>query len=450
MKRSTLPHATNLWSSTWLEHGLLTLLLVIGTVRAIVTGAPLVALVPAVVAFLAWYAVGIRLARRATTTTGSGLPTRLSSTASDETKEPLRPSKDPPRTPAAALGWLAGLILLWTALVLVSPSFAWMAFSLWLLIGHFFDLWRGLVLSVAVLLVVLASTGTSGGMSMASVLGPTIGAFFAVLISRGRHQLIRDAIERQALVDSLIRAQAESEELGAELVAAQRESGVLAERTRLARDIHDGLAQNFSSILLTARAARDGQPTEGSTDLAAASSGALQSIEHSALDGLEEARRVVAALAPKGLADTGLTASLSRLLTAVTEHTGLETELHVDGELTSLPTSVEVALLRVAQGGLANVRQHAGASRVVVSLTDAGETVRLDIVDNGKGFDPLRIAAPSDGGEAGASTGGYGLRSSRDRLRGLGGGLDIESRAGGGTALTAYLPLHPSGPGTVP
>ncbi len=96
-----------------------------------------------------------------------------------------------------------------------------------------------------------------------------------------------------------------------------------------------------------------------------------------------------------------------------------------------------MALLRVAQGALANVRQHARAGRVVVTLTGADDSVRLDIVDDGRGFDPSHApeATPD------LALGGYGLRASRERLRDLGGGLDVESRPGDGTALTAYLPL---------
>ncbi|HEY9424759.1 MAG TPA: ATP-binding protein, partial [Microterricola sp.] len=103
--------------------------------------------------------------------------------------------------------------------------------------------------------------------------------------------------------------------------------------------------------------------------------------------------------------------------------------------LPALATTVEVALLRTAQSALANVRQHAGASRVVVNLADAGDSVRLDIVDNGSGFD----AGAWDTGPG--SAGGYGLHSMRARLRELGGGLDVESAAGEGVALSAHVPL---------
>lgn len=98
-------------------------------------------------------------------------------------------------------------------------------------------------------------------------------------------------------------------------------------------------------------------------------------------------RRIIAALAPAELEAGALAAALDRLLSRVAEETGMQVELHADASLPLLPTEVEVALLRTAQSALANVRVHAQASRVVVSLIDADDSVRLDIIDDGVGFD---------------------------------------------------------------
>ncbi len=401
-----------------LHHGLFLLLVGVGLARSVATGASLPWLVVSEVALLGWYAVGTRLAGRP----GSG----------------------------AALWWLLGLTVAWLGTVLVSPENVWVAVTLWLLAGHFLRVKWAVLYTVLVLALVIAAQA-HGGMPWGSgmIMGPAVGAVFSLVLSLGQHRLVRDGIERQRLVDSLIEAQSASEELHAELAAAQRESGVLEERTRLSRDIHDGVAQTFSSILLTARTASDTTLTPQEQRAV------LSRIEDSAREGLEESRRVVRALAPRDLADSGLTASLRRTLATLSAQTGIATDLHVDGEITTLPTAVEVALLRVAQGALANVRQHAGATRVVATLTDLGDSVRLDIVDDGRGFDPSATASrarPGDttgAGRTGAGPiGGFGLRGSRDRLRALGGGLDIESRPGEGTALTAYLPLtHRPTPG---
>lgn len=380
-----------------LQHALFLLLVGVGVLRSLATGASPTRLALAVALLLGWYAAGLGLARR-------------------------------PHS-AGAVWWLLGLTACWLLLVAVSRENVWVAVSLWLLAGHFLrPLWASLY-TLLVLVVVIGAQRAGMPWNSAMVMGPTVGAVFSLALSLGQHRLVREGIERQRLLDSLVAAQAESEALHAELADAQREAGALAERTRLSRDIHDGLAQTFSSILLTAQAA-DGTEPERAQE-------ALRLVESSARGGLEESRRVVAALAPRDLADSGLTAALRRALATLDQESGLATELRVDGTLTSLPTTVEVALLRVAQSALANVRQHARATRVVVSLTEDESGVRLDVVDDGTGFDARLLATPA--GDVGA--GGYGLRASRDRLRALGGSLDVETAPGDGTALTAYLPL---------
>jgi signal transduction histidine kinase len=109
--------------------------------------------------------------------------------------------------------------------------------------------------------------------------------------------------------------------------------------------------------------------------------------------------------------------------------------LHCDGEPVVLATAVEVALLRLAQGALANVRQHARATRVGITLTYSDHEVRLDVVDDGVGFDPRLVTRPS------AEGAGFGLRAMHDRLAALGGTLDVESTPGSGTAVAATVPL---------
>lgn len=381
------------------QHVLFLLLLAVGLVRSVLTGASVPWLAVATTLTLAWYAVGLRLARR----------------------------------PASGAGrwWLAGLAGCWLGLVAVSPENVWVAFALWLLAGHFLPLGWAAVFTVATLAVVVGRPALeSGRLTIAGVVGPTVGALFALMLSRGQHVLIRDGIERQRLVTDLVAAQQESETLQDELAAAHRESGVLAERTRLSRDIHDTLAQAFSSIVLLARTA---EVTEGEDDLRAL----LARIEGTAGDGLAESRRVVAALAPRDLDGGGLAAALARLVDGVAAETGAATQLRVEGEVSSLPTTLEVALLRTAQGALANVRRHARASRVVVTLEGAAEEVRLDVVDDGAGFD---VAAWESAGTRDAVAGGYGLRGARARLAELGGGLAVESAPGEGTALSAHLP----------
>jgi signal transduction histidine kinase len=104
--------------------------------------------------------------------------------------------------------------------------------------------------------------------------------------------------------------------------------------------------------------------------------------------------------------------------------------------------AAEVALLRTAQSALANVRLHAGATRVVITIADAGDSIRLDIVDDGTGFDATGWAARRPRRPDGS---GYGLRAMRARLRELGGDLDVESAPGDGVALSASVPITSNG-----
>lgn len=401
-------------SLTAFQHVLLAALAGIAYVRAVTLDAPWPVLLAVTLVFLGWYAsVALRSRHRPAPSAAS----------------------DPDGTVVGRefVGWLIGLTVLWLALVAMSAEFVWVAFSLWLLAGHFLP-WRwALPYAGAVLAVVVAAPlRVAGTLTPAQVIGPVIGALFAIIVSRGQLELVRHGRERERLVTFLVAAQAEAESLHEELATTQREAGILSERTRLSRDIHDTLAQGFSSIVLLARS---GDVTTGDDALR----GLLRQIDATASDNLAEARRVVGALAPRDLESTGLPASLRRLLDAFGEQTGLATELRVDGDVDGLPTAVEVALVRTAQGALANIRRHAQASRVVVSLCEAGDSVRLDIVDDGIGFDSQRVSARAT--TSMPEKGGYGLRSTRARLRELGGGLEIETAPGEGTALTAYVPL---------
>lgn len=384
------------------QHVIAVVLTVVGAARAMAVGTAVAPALAAAVAVLVWYVAGIVVAST------------------------VRSRAD------LAQWWLVGLALVWVAAVAVSAEFVWVAFVIWLLAGHLLPLWRSVGFSVLVLAVVaLAPVVHHTGFSYAGFFGPLIGGVFALGISRGYLELLRDARERERLVTSLRQTQEEMAAIQEELALTQRHSGAVAERTRLSRDIHDTVAQGLSSIRLLAHAAAD------RTDDADAGR-ALQQVEGLARDNLVDVRRIVAALTPAELEDGALAAALTRMLERLRAETGLAAELRVDDTVPALPTAAEVALLRTAQSALANVRLHAGAQRVVVSLVDAVDTVRLDILDDGSGFDVVAWNATA---AAGGSS--YGLHFMRSRLRELGGGLDVESTVGEGTALSAYLPIGP-------
>lgn len=382
------------------QHLMAVVLTVIGVIRAIGDGVGMPAAIISGVAILAWHTAGTIL-----------------------------PSKT--RSRSLAVWWLLGFAAIWIAAVAVSAEFVWLAFLLWLLAGHLLPLHWGLLFSGFVLaIVIVAPILHPGTTNYANIFGPLIGGIFAFGISRGYLQLLRDATERERLVASLTRAQAETAELQDELALAQRHSGAIAERTRISRDIHDTIAQALSSIRLLAHA---GAGCTEDPDAART----LAQVETLAGDSLADVRRIVAALAPVELEDDALASALQRMLDRAHDEAGLAVELHVDDSMPILPTEVEVALLLTAQSALANVRHHARASRVVMSLVDADDTVRLDIIDDGTGFDQPAWEQDADAGSS------YGLRFMRARLRELGGGLDIESTPGEGTALSIHLPIRP-------
>ncbi|MFD4183445.1 sensor histidine kinase, partial [Rhodococcus sp. NPDC058514] len=257
--------------------------------------------------------------------------------------------------------------------------------------------------------------------TVASFLGPIFGATAAAGMAVIYQQLLRDTQQRQRLLDELTRSHDELLSAQDELAALQREAGAVAERARLARDIHDTLAQGFSSIVLLARAGQRGDDQQA----------ILAQIAETAQDNLGEARRVVGALTPSALEEASLESALGRQLAQLQQHTGIVGVLRVDGDPAPLPMDFDVALLRVAQSALANVRLHSRAAQVRVTLSYDQDEVRLDVVDDGVGFDPGSVTDPAS----------FGLRSMRDRLRTLGGSLVVESTPGDGTALAATLPV---------
>ena len=202
------------------------------------------------------------------------------------------------------------------------------------------------------------------------------------------------------------------------------ETAVLEERQRLAREIHDTLAQDFTSIvthLEAAESALDTDPEVARTHLDRA--------RRAAREGLTEARRLVWALRPDILTGTDLPGALKRVAHRWSEETGVTAHVTVTGTPRPLPADADVVLLRAAQEALHNVRKHARASRVDVTLTYLDDRVILDVQDDGVGFDPTHLdVAP-----------GLGLRGMRERVEARGGHLIIESAPGEGTTVAVVL-----------
>lgn len=314
--------------------------------------------------------------------------------------------------------WFVVLAALWVGLVLLAPTFAWLVFALNLIALHLLPDGPAIGTVVALTLTAISVLWPTASNPLAAVLGPTVGAVVAIGVSWGYQRILAESAERGRLVAELVAVQEE-------LATVQRQSGALDERARLARDIHDTLAQGYSSILLLARAGLARGASEAEL---------LGQIEATAAENLVEARRVVHALTPAQLEDAPLPAAVRRLLERLASETGLRTDLEVTGDPLLAATAVDVAVLRLVQGALANVRQHALATRVVVSLSYAPDELLVDVVDDGSGFDPAATPQATDAG-------GFGLRAMRERLAALGGTLGVESAPGEGTAVAASVPL---------
>ncbi|ASO22615.1 signal transduction histidine kinase [Actinoalloteichus hoggarensis] len=227
--------------------------------------------------------------------------------------------------------------------------------------------------------------------------------------------------KREELVERLEAALHENAGLHAQLVAQARESGAQDERQRLAGEIHDTLAQGLAGIITQLQAAERSASMRGETEEHVARALRL------ARSSLTEARRSVQALAPQELGRAHLPDALRTLTERWSEDQGISARLAVTGTREPLSPAIEVSLFRVAQESLTNVAKHAEASRVGVTLSYTGTEVLLDVRDDGRGF--------GTGGGA-----GFGLTSMRQRIRGVGGHLEVQSAPGDGTSVSARVP----------
>ncbi|MFJ9041576.1 sensor histidine kinase [Streptomyces sp. NPDC102406] len=273
----------------------------------------------------------------------------------------------------------------------------------------------------------------SGAAALCTVFGGTLGqgwspqfltgnAVFTVIayvagvgLGLWMHRFVGQSNERQEqLTAELVQTQEE-------LATAYQRQGAVEERERLAREIHDTLAQGFASIVVLAEAARTATVFDPGR-----CAQQLTSIEQTARENFAEARVLVGAAPESGVAPGSLATTLRRTLDRFVEDTGLT----VTAELPDLALDqrTRVALLRCTQESLANVRKHADAQAVGVVLTGFPGGVELEITDDGRGF----VVEESHG---------FGLDGMRRRLAELDGELTVTSSLGDGTRVLAVLPL---------
>ncbi|WP_222598368.1 sensor histidine kinase [Lentzea tibetensis] len=276
---------------------------------------------------------------------------------------------------------LVAVLVGWVVLTLVAASFTWLAVPFFFLVLRTFPARTALVLVVGIT-AFAAVEGTVHALTAwdpSPIIAPVAIAVLAFVLFRNLH-----------------------------------EAGRLTERVRLSREIHDTLAQGLSSMHLLLHAADQ----EWDTAPGKAREHVRQAAR-TAQENLAEARRFVRELAPPALDGGSLPDALSRLTD----------DVRIVGEPYPVHVDVEIAVLRVAQNALANVKQHASASRVVVTLTYLNGELTLDVCDDGVGFDASACR-------------GFGLRATEQRVQALGGRVTVESAPGEGTVLALSLPTR--------
>lgn len=279
---------------------------------------------------------------------------------------------------------------------------------------------RGGVLgSVAIGFGVFVGFVAHGGFTIESfwegILSGGLAVVFATALGLWISSIAEYGQERARLVTELTAAQSQVE-------ALSRDRGAAEERERIARDIHDTLAQTLAGlVLLSERAGR--QARDGRTDAATET---IATIEQTAREALAESRALVARMAAVP-ADDALAAAIERLAARFRAEVGLAIDVEVAAGVV-LDREQQVVLLRCLQEALANVRKHARATVVSVTVAPDGDGMRMTVRDDGVGFDPS------------AARTGFGLDGISDRATLAGGDVEVESAPGRGATLTILLP----------
>ena len=318
-----------------------------------------------------------------------------------------------------AVIYIAGIVVLFIVAVLQNPNAWFLCIALLPQCSEAIPDRRALIPALMMTAAGAVSLGywnsSSAGVATAVVLFVAITAF-NVGFNGDLGRIITQSGERASLIAQL-------EETRAELAEVSRQAGAMAERQRLAGEIHDTLAQGFSSILMLIQAA------EAQLELSPATARRqLGLAAQTARENLAEARTVVGGLASAQLQAGTLEDALRRITERVSAELGLQASFTADGTSRRLSAATEVVLLRTGQEALANVRKHAAARNVAVRLCYASDRVRLEVTDDGAGFDPAVV------------NGGYGLRGMRARVDEAGGTIAVRSAPAKGTSVQVEVP----------
>ncbi|GKQ34852.1 sensor histidine kinase [Streptomyces sp. A012304] len=314
--------------------------------------------------------------------------------------------------------WLGTLMLLWAWVswqlpVSLAFAYTWLAVPLAVLALRMPGRRVAATALGAITAGLLASLVRIGGGVDLDVLAPPLAAVGATVVLYRSQQRLNSQLAATR----------------GELAKRQRDAGRLAERTRIARDLHDTLAQELAgSRMLLQAAERD---WERNPDAALRQ---VRAVSQALGAHLEETRSIISDLTPPALERDGLETALRDLCTRPQPSTTApHVAFHTEGRPLLLPTERAVTLLRVAQGLLANAREHAQATHVHVTLTYEDGGAAIEVRDDGRGFDQQTThpIGPDRG---------FGLAAARERLKAIGGTLTLDSAPGCGTRVRAMLP----------
>ena len=341
------------------------------------------------------------------------------------------------RRPRHAAVFISGLLVL-TAILTVRSG--WFGFFIVVSFGYSRELlrWPGPMAVASASAVIGAISQTSGDYSslpihlivffVALTIDMLLFNSFMWLLHDREQQVVqhRKSLTELSEVNRRLETTiAENEGLHQQLLIQAREAGVLDERRRMAREIHDTLAQGLTGIVTQLQAAeaasRAGDPPAGWRRH-------VDAATRLARESLAEARRSVDALRPEPLEGCRLSEAVAGVADRWSALNGIPAQVTTTGTARPINPEAEFALLRAAQEALANVARHARASRVGLTISYMENEVALDVRDDGAGFDPA------------AADRGFGLVAMRERIAALSGTLQVESEPGGGTAISACVP----------
>ena len=318
---------------------------------------------------------------------------------------------------SASWAWLGVVAAFWVALVWSSPTFAWLEFTLVMIACYLLPAPLGITASLAAGAFTVSVMAPESG--IAGIIGPTIGTLVAIVAS-----FAYQALHAEAEHYKHIAARLEATQM--ELAESQYQAGALQERTRLAREVHDTMAQGLSSIVLFGRVAHGHVASKEPVRLDKAEE-ILGTIVDTASENLAEARRFVSANSPES-------APLGERLGAVAASArSRQRAIDAPFELTLIADDADAitgtaadVVERVVREGVSNIVRHSQARKAVVTVEKLGNVATVDVFDDGLG-----VKRPE----------GHGLTGLRARLAEVGGTLELETSPRG-TVLAARIPLE--------